>query len=227
MPNSSPTPSIRIITMGRFAVEVDGEALEPSAWGSRHARTIVKRLAVARGWPVRRDELTEILWPGATDRSRVRARLSVQLSTVRRVLDSAIHADRESVRLDLGRCAVDLVALDAAHDDHELLTLWQGVFLPEDVDAPWAAPTRAEVAARAGAAVVRTAAHHLGTDRPDRAAAVARRLLDVDPFAVRGHELLVHALLQVERHDQAASAHAAWVAAGRELGIDVPQLLPA
>lgn len=222
-----PPASVSIVTMGRFAVEVDGEPLQRGAWGSRRARTLVKRLAVARGWPVRRDELTELLWPGDTDRSRVRARLSVQLSTVRRVLRGAVIADRESVRLDLQRCALDLMDLDAARDDHDVLALWQGVFLPDDVDAPWAAATRAEVATRASAAAVRVAAHHLSTDRPDRAAAVARRLLDVDPFALRGHELLVHALLRVDRHDQAASAHAAWVAAGRELGIDVPELLPA
>ena len=69
-----------IITMGRFDVVVDGTSVPTSAWGSKRARTLLKRLVVARGWPVTRDELIEVLWPEGGDIDRLGARLSVQLS---------------------------------------------------------------------------------------------------------------------------------------------------
>lgn len=218
--------SVRIVTMGRFAVEVDGEEVPTSDWGSRHARTIVKRVAVARGWPVSRDELFELLWPGETDRRKVGARLSVQLSTVRRVLRGGVIADRESVRLDLDEVELDLAQFDAATDDATVVAAWSGDFLPGDPDLPWTAATRAEVATRAAAAGARLAQRYLTSGRTGRAAEVARRLVAANPLDLRAHEVLVAALLDTDQHDEAAVAHAAWAAAGDELGVRVAPLDP-
>lgn len=218
---------VRIVTLGRFAVEVDGEEVPVADWGSRHARTIVKRLAVARGWPVTREELFELLWPGETERRKVGARLSVQLSTVRRVLGGGVIADREAVRLDLDEVALDLAALDAVTDDAAVMAVWTGDFLPGDTDLPWTAATRAEVATRAAAAGARVAQAHLDVGRPGAAAEVARRLVDANDLDLRAHQLLVSALLDTDRHDEAAVAHAAWTSAATELGVRVPPLDPA
>ena len=219
--------SVRIVTMGRFAVEVDGADVPTSAWGSRHARTIVKRLAVARGWPISRDELFELLWPGETDRRKVGSRLSVQLSTVRRILGGGVVADRESVRLDLDEVELDLAQLDAATNDATVVAAWTGEFLPGDGDLPWTAATRAEVATRAAAAGARLAEEYLRTGMTGRAAEVARRLVEANPLDLRAHELLVGALLDTDQHDEAAVAHAAWAAAGDALGVRVAPLDPA
>ena len=226
-PVRAPANRVQVVTLGRFAVEVDGEEVPAREWGSRHARTIVKRLAVARGWPVTRDELFELLWPGETDRGKVGARLSVQLSTVRRVLRGGVVADRESVRLDLDEVDLDLTAFDAATDDGAVVAAWTGEFLPADTGLPWTAATRAEVATRAAAAGVRLAEDHLARARPDHAAEVARRLVDANPLDLRAHELLVTALLDTDQHDEAVAAHAAWSAAGDELGVRVAPLDPA
>ena len=226
-PAPAPRPSqVRVVTLGRFAVEVDGEEVPAKDWGSRHARTIVKRLAVARGWPVTRDELFELLWPGETDRGKVGARLSVQLSTVRRVLRGGVIADREAVRLDLEEVELDLALLDAAEDDGAVVAAWTGEFLPADTGLPWTAATRAEVATRAAAAGIRAAEQHLAMERPGSAAEIARRLVDANPLDLRAHELLVAALLDTDQHDEAAVAHAAWAAAGDELGVRVAPLDP-
>jgi pimeloyl-ACP methyl ester carboxylesterase/DNA-binding SARP family transcriptional activator len=218
--------SVRVVTMGRFAVEVDGEEVPISAWGSRHARTIVKRLAVARGWPVSRDELFELLWPGETDRRKVGSRLSVQLSTVRRVLRGGVVADRESVRLDLDEVDLDLAMLGDATDDATVVAAWTGEFLPGDTDLPWTAATRAEVATRAAAAGQRLAEDYLRTGMAGRAAEVARRLVAGNPLDLRAHEVLVAALLDTGQHVEAVAAHAAWAAAGDELGVRVAPLDP-
>jgi len=218
-------PRSRVITLGRFAVEVDGAEVPTSAWGSRHARTIVKRLAVARGWPVTRDELFELLWPGEVDRAKVGARLSVQLSTVRRVVPGGVLADRSTVRLDLDRVDLDLVDFMGAGDDAAVVAAHTGPFLPAD-DLPWAIATRTEVRARFAAAGVRATQAAVEAGWTGQAVGLARRLVDDDLHNLRGHELLVAALLDGDHHDAAVAAHAAWVTAGKALGVRVPPLDP-
>jgi len=138
-----------------------------------------------------------------------------------------VLADRESVRLDLGAVDLDLVEFDRAQDDAAVVAAHGGGLLPDDVDAPWAAPTRAEVGARFAAAAARCARAHLDAARPGAAAVVARQLLEADPHDLRGHELVLAALLASDQHDAAAAAHAAWVAAAAPLGVRVPPLDPA
>ena len=105
-------PSVTEIRMfGGFTVVRDGEPVPTSAWGSRRARQLCKRLAVAAGAGVAREQLIDLLWPdeaGSESYGRLGARLSVQLSTVRRILGGGVIADRESIRLDAGAVHVDL-----------------------------------------------------------------------------------------------------------------------
>ena len=82
-PVRRPRTGTRIDVLGRFAVVRDGEEVVSSEWGSKLARQICKRLVAARGWPVTREQLIDLCWPGETDMTRLSARLSVQLSTVR------------------------------------------------------------------------------------------------------------------------------------------------
>ena len=88
-----------IRTLGGFAVVVGDEEVPLPVWGSRRARQLCKRLAAARGQPVPREQLIDLLWPEDLGEQRLSARLSVQLSTVRRVLGGGVVADRDSVRL--------------------------------------------------------------------------------------------------------------------------------
>ena len=90
------TTNVTISTLGRFGVQIDGQEIPTSAWRSRIPRQICKRLVAARGWPVTREELFDMCWPDETDTSKLGARLSVQLSAVRRVLGGGVIADRRN-----------------------------------------------------------------------------------------------------------------------------------
>ena len=81
-------------SFGGFGVVRDGDDVPVAAWGSRRARVLCKRLAAAGGEPVPRDVLFELLWPDDPDPSKLGARLSVQLSVVRRILGGGVVADR-------------------------------------------------------------------------------------------------------------------------------------
>lgn len=215
-------PAVRIRTLGRFVVEVDGDPVPTSAWGSRRARQLCKRLVAARGWPVTRDELFELLWPEETDRGRLGARLSVQLSTVRRILQGGVIADRESIRLDLEEVDTDLEALFRASADEAIVAAYTGGFLPDDVYEDWTAPLRAEVRARFVLAARRVARDALDTGAVDRAVGLAGRLVEADPYDTEAHRLRVTALLRSGSLREAEQAHGDWVQAMEELDLTAP-----
>lgn len=223
---SPPRPPVRarrthISTLGRFAVTVDGAEVPASAWGSRRARQLCKRLVAARGWPVPREQLIEQLWPDETDMGKLGARLSVQLSTVRRVLGGGINATRESVALDLTEVSTDLEALFGTEDGVTTASTYGGEFLPDDPDEPWADTVRA--AARAHAATsIRTTAVALRDDgSPVEAALLVRRIVAFDRYDDLAHELLISCLLGAGDVAGAREAHDVRVRAMADLGIEV------
>lgn len=215
-------PTVRITTLGRFAVEVDGDEVPIAEWGSRLSRQLCKRLVAARGWPVTRDELFDLLWPDETDRARLGPRLSVQLSTVRRVLRGGVIADRESIRLDLAEVDTDLEAFHRATTDAEIVEAYGGEFLPEDVYEGWTGPTRDEARARFVLAARRMAEEASTAGDTDRAIALARRLIETDPYDADAHRALVAALVGAREHREAERAHTSWAAAMAELDLPVP-----
>lgn len=194
---ASPTRSRRVWvrTLGGFAVHVDGRSVPPGAWGSRRARQLAKRLVIARGDPVTRDELIELLWPDSdAPRERLGARLSVQLTSVRKVLVGGVQADRDVVRLDRDVVSTDLDQLLRATDDQAILDAHQGPFLPEDVYEAWTDATRQAVHVRFVVAARRRAREHVRAGAWPAALELADRLLTVEPddpvaLSVRGAAL--------------------------------------
>ena len=97
---------LRVRVLGGFAVE----GLEERALGTRKARLLLKRLAVAGGRPVSADELAAVVW-GDELPSNPNDQISVLVSRLRGVLG----ADRLP-RSDAGYCLAadwfDVVELD-------------------------------------------------------------------------------------------------------------------
>lgn len=219
-------PQVRIVTLGRFAVEVDGAEVPTSAWGSRRARQLCKRLVVARGWPVTRDQLIELLWPDQPDDRRLGARLSVQLSAVRRVLGGGVVADRSTVALDLDEVATDLEALLRATDDRAVVDAFTGELLPEDRYEDWTTPVRRETASRFAGAARRLAESAVSEGEHLRAVELAQRVLALDPYDETAHDLVVRALVAAGELGRARQAHHDRAVALGELGIEVEPFDP-
>jgi DNA-binding SARP family transcriptional activator len=201
--------------MGRFDVVIDGEPVPTSAWGSKRARTLLKRLVVARGWPVTRDEMIEVLWPEGGDIDRLGARLSVQLSAVRRVLRGGVIADRSSIRLDLDHVDLDIEQWFAQNDDTAIVAGYNGEFLPDDRYEDWSAPLRDEIRARFGVAARRLAEVSHAND----AIELWRRALTQDPYDEGAHRSLVATLRAEGRPSKARAAYQTYVAAMDDLGV--------
>ena len=175
-----------------------------------------------------RDELIELLWPDDDgDRARLSARLSVQLSTVRRLLDGGVIADRDSVRLDLAEVHLDLADFErAVIDDHvdDLLTIHRDEFLPEEAYAQWAIDRRDWARSMTIKALRARAAD--ATQEGDEATTIAslRRLLQLDEYDVDGHHGLIAALQRTGELGEAQRARNRYRAAMDHLGIDASVL---
>ena len=212
-----------IRTLGGFAVTVGDQEIPIAAWGSRRARQLCKMLAAARGQPVPREQLIEVLWPDGVATDPLSARLSVQLSTVRRILGGGIVADRDSVRLDLTEVRLDLEQLHRSAEDGDLakaMDLYRGEFLPEDPYEDWATPAR-DRARRVYLRALRTLAEQAAAAGDhDRAADHAARILVADPFDESGHHRLISALAAAGRLGEARHAYDDYTLRMTEL--DVP-----
>jgi pimeloyl-ACP methyl ester carboxylesterase/DNA-binding SARP family transcriptional activator len=221
-------PEVRIETMGGFRACVAGQLVASNAWGSRQARVVCKRLAVAVGQPVPREELVELLWPDERDPVRCSARLSVVLSNIRRVLGGGLVADRDTVRLDLDAVDLDLVALTdaiAAGDDAAVLSGYRGPVLPEDAYDDWAITARQRFAVAVGRARRRLANDAAEHGRWDEVVDHAHAMLELDGFDERAHELLVRALVEDGRRGDARIATDRYEACMAELGVQPRELL--
>ena len=223
-PVASPPSRIRIETLGRFAVVTDDGDVPTSAWGSRRARTLLKRLAAARGWPVTRDELFDLLWPDESDPSKLGARLSVLLSGVRKILGGGVIADRQTVALDLDHVVIDVNDLLTARDDATVVAAYAGEFLPEDRYEDWTESIRSEARARFIGAARRRWEQVRDLGLSIEAVEIARRLVDVDPYDEDAHRNLVASLNDLGDRLGAEQAREAWVARMLEIGVEAEPL---
>jgi DNA-binding SARP family transcriptional activator len=156
---------LHLVTLGHFAVERDGVAIDEGEFGRRKARALLAVLLCMRR-SVHREELVDLLWP-ALSPQRGLAALHSTVHVLRRTLEprlpaestSLVHSDGIGYRVVLGPRVtwdVDLFleaarrARAAAPDERidTLLgaeSLYSGPLLPEWAFAPWTTALRTEV----------------------------------------------------------------------------------
>jgi DNA-binding SARP family transcriptional activator len=84
-------PSLEIQLFGRFAVRVDGIAVDERSWSRRSAQALVKLLALASPHTLHREQLIEVLWPGLALHAGINN------------LNKSIHAARRALEPGLAR----------------------------------------------------------------------------------------------------------------------------
>ncbi|HWD85575.1 MAG TPA: tetratricopeptide repeat protein [Solirubrobacteraceae bacterium] len=234
---------LAITTLGRFSVSRNGQAIPLVAWQSRKARDLLKMLVARRGRALTRDAAAEALWPNE-EPARLPNRLSVALSTLRRVLDPErahgsdhlIAADNQSLALRMERVSVDVAAFfDAAAVGVALASegdwiaaerklrqadgLYTGDFLEEDLYEDWAVDCREE--ARSAAQEVTRLLARAASSRQNEEEAIRylRRLLERDPYDADAWAALVGAQLRLRRYGEARRQHSVYARRMAELAI--------
>ncbi len=236
--DARPRPAIRLITLGRLAVERDGVPVPETAFGRQKARALLGILLSARG-AVHRERIQDWLWPEAP-RERASAGLRVALHGLRRGLapeleanapGSPIVTEGESVRLALGdqdewdvATFLDLVRAPADGAEVGRLeraeALYAGPFLPEWPYDDWAAPARRELEERHVEVLERLAAALVGLDRVPEAVRRYRRLAALEPEREAWHRALMDCYARTgERAQALRQYHACRTVLRREQGI--------
>jgi ATP/maltotriose-dependent transcriptional regulator MalT/DNA-binding SARP family transcriptional activator len=238
-----PVQSLTITTLGRFGVMRAGERVAAGAWQSRKARDLLKLLAGRLGRPITRDAAAEALWPNEPP-GPLSNRLSVALSTLRRVLDPErshppdhfIASDAQSLALRIETVTVDVVAFlhkasdaisKAADGDwasaevelREAEKLYVGDFLEEDLYEDWTVDCR-EAARSTAIEVSRLLARAASErDEDETVSRHLRRLLERDPYDEDAWIALVGAQSRLRRYGEARRQHAIYARRMAELGV--------
>jgi DNA-binding SARP family transcriptional activator len=232
-----------VLALGRFAVVHAGEPVPLAAWQSRKARDLLKVLVARKGRPLTREAAAEAMWPDEHPEA-LSNRLSVALSTIRKILDPQrrhppdhyVVSDARAIRLRTDHLDIDLIEfLRIADRAAELMTagerdaaegslrrarqLYAGDFLEEDLYEEWAIEVRDEARARL-LTVLRLLAR-LAADRGDDEAAgqYLGQLLEREPYDEDAWLSLIAGQLRLRRHGEARRYYAAYARRMEELGV--------
>lgn len=234
---------VAIVALGRFAVLRSGEPVPMTAWQSRKARDLLKVLVARRGHPVTRDAAAQALWPDE-DPGPLGNRLSVALSTIRKVLDPDrrhppdyfLVADARTIALRPDRVGVDLTEFLAAADEGidlmakgegaaaaaPLRRAWQlyaGDFLEEDLYEDWAVEAREEARSRVVMVLRLLARLAAGHGDDESAGQYLGQLLEREPYDEDAWLALIAGQQRLRRHGEARRRYAAYARRMGELDV--------
>jgi LuxR family transcriptional regulator, maltose regulon positive regulatory protein len=187
---------VKMYTLGRFQVLIEGKPLEFSAKAPRRVISLLK-LLVACGQPgASEEQISDILWPDSEGDAAHRS-FTISLHRLRQLLgDAKALLLRDGVlKINTQICWVDAHAFErllahaekaASKDKNQLLekalSLFQGAFL-KDADDPWALSYRERLRYRYLRGVQRLGDHLEKAARFDQAVELYRKGLEIDIMA--------------------------------------------
>jgi DNA-binding SARP family transcriptional activator len=206
--HSEETILLRITLLGGFRVWVGPYLIPDEAWRRRKVQTLVKVLALASRHCLHREQLMELLWPGAEMES-ARNNLRQTLHLARQVLkneansESGILADHNGwlCLTSEGEAWVDAEAFETAATECRLseevatcqaaLALYAGELLPEDRYEDWVA-TRRELLRELYLSILSELGKMFeAIGDIEQAIDIFRQLVAVDPTAEYAHRALM------------------------------------
>jgi TolB-like protein/lipopolysaccharide biosynthesis regulator YciM len=189
---------------GFEARQADGQAVDLSG---QKDRALLAFLALPPGTSHSRDKLASLLWSDRGDQ-QARDSLKHSLSRIRQCLTSAtlptIVADRQSVRLDPAAVTTDVVTFERLLSDGKSEALEQatqlyrgdlldGIGIRDPAFEDWLLVERQRLRQLFEEALTKLLAQSVAAGARERVAAVARRLLSLDPL----REAACRALMQI------------------------------
>lgn len=205
------SPRIVIKTLGNFHVSVDGECPVATRKPPHRLLAILKLMIASGGCAVNSSTLADQLWPDL-DGDRAHDAMQVALHRLRKMLGAqdVLLMNRGRITLNTRLVEVDAFMMDSLCRDpflptfqaraHAALELYQGPFLPEEMESSWAVRTRECLRAKF-VNVIETAAREL-VARGDHtgAASLYERAMTVDDVENVLRDGLVRTLRRSKRH---------------------------
>jgi DNA-binding SARP family transcriptional activator len=212
---------IRIFTLGRFSVELDGKSLAFTRKMPKKPIALLKALIALGGRNVSEQQLADALWPDA-EGDAARDALAVNLHRLRRLLqDSRMLVLHDGcISLDARYCWVDAWAFAAsierakaaANGDRpahlqQAAMLYQGPFLGEDAAEPWSLSLRERLRAQFVRANAELAGLHESGENLDAAIAAYAAAIEADPLAEGLYQNLMRCYARMGRRAEALGVY--------------------
>lgn len=187
---------VRVLTLGRFEVQLDDHALRFEGKAQRKPLELLKVLIAAGEHAVAIEQLVESLWPNPEEGGRKAFDITVHRLRKLLACEGAVEVADRHARLDTGLVWVDAWALDrllSAHGEATLahleaaaprvMALCGGAFLAGDAESAWLLAVRHRVSNR-----FQRFAEQLGEQWEragawQRATALYQRVIELDPLA--------------------------------------------
>lgn len=210
---------LRIATLGRFAVQVDGIPLVFAGKVPKKPLALLKALIAFGGQAVAQHVLVDALWPD-DEADAAHAAFNVALHRLRKLLPcgaEAIVLHEGCLSLNPDVCWTDVRAFErlasAPEGDAALeplrsaLALYAGHFLAEDADEPWSLSMRERLRSKFTQAVVRRARALNSAGRHAEALACYRHGLEIDDIDEQFYQGVMHCALQLQRPAEGLAAY--------------------
>jgi DNA-binding SARP family transcriptional activator len=214
---SDPPQPVRIRTLGRFELEVDGKAVHFDRKAPRRVLELLKCIVALGAGGASRDALASALWPEA-EGDAARTALEVTLHRLRKVLvhKPAAQLSHGIVRLEPSTVWIDAVAFEALADQANgeraavdldaagrALALYRGPFLQNDEETAWMLPCRDRLRSRYVRLAMRAAQQYALAGAPWQAAEIYAAALEAEPLSEELYRRLMICLAQQGRRAEA------------------------
>jgi DNA-binding SARP family transcriptional activator len=211
-----------VFLFGETRIDVDGRVIHARELAGVKPRLLLEYLAVNVGQPVSKSRLVDVLWPEDAPSGAI-ATMETYISLLRRTLQPRTPAKGSVIRtvtggycLDASRVDVDLHEfsrlMDAALADSSecgaaamkrAMSLVTGELLASDANAPWAEQYREQFATTLVNACTGAAGCNYEHGDFTTAMAMARRALELDPYAEVAARHLIASLWRSGRRSEA------------------------
>lgn len=211
-PDLWPWP-VRMITLGRFKVQINGEDLEFPRKLPRKILLLLKAIVALGGRDVPEQVLCDALW-GDEEGDAARNALSITVLRLRKLLgsnESVIHQGGK-VSLNLEMCWVDAWVFEArlsdtGFDSQKVLALYGGTFLPEDEGESWSVAPRERLRGKFIDALSRYGATLESAGDLPGAVQCYMRGIDADPIVESFHLGLMRCYERLGKRTEALSVY--------------------
>ena len=236
---------LRIYTLGRFSIVVDGVALEFKGKAQKRPLELLKALLAQGGRGVDHGELLQQLWPDL-DGDAARNAFDLALHRLRKLLlhPEVLGLEDGRLRLDARRVWVDAWALERLcgqidrapsaiqstfeHQAHALLRLYHGPLLAGE-DAAWALAARQRLRNKFERSLCHLADELQRDEAGEQAVELYRRGVEIEPQSAVLQRGLIAACRRQGRFSEAAAAYRQFrdllaLTLGIEPGLDIQAL---
>ena len=204
---------VRIFTLGRFSLTLDGKALRPGRKAPKRALELLKVLVALGGRGVGSSNITDLLWPDA-EGSAARGAFDMALYRLRKLFgrEDAILVHDTTVSLNPECCWVDIWSLerhlseadtllraesgtisesDFSSTVDRILALTHGEFLERDFQQPWMLAPRERIRSRLIRCLMGIGRHFEAAGEWSRAIGFYEQALERQPLAEELYRRLI------------------------------------